>query len=63
MEKYVIGKFKKIIYENNESNFRVTLFRLEETIEKELNPDVGSLIHITGVMPNLRLDQKYKVYG
>lgn len=63
MEKFVIGKFKKIIYENNESNFRVTLFRLEETIEKELNPDVGSLIHITGVMPNLRLDQKYKVYG
>lgn len=63
MEKYIIGKFKKIIYENNESNFVVTLFKVEDTDDTFIKENMASLIHVTGILPNIRLDVKYKVYG
>ena len=63
MEKYIIGKFKKIIYENKESNFVVTLFKVEDTDDTFIKENMASLIHVTGILPNIRLDVKYKVYG
>ena len=41
MEKYIIGKFKKIIYENKESNFVVTLFKVEDTDDTFIKKKYG----------------------
>lgn len=62
-EKYIVGKFKKIIYENKDSNYYVTLFKLDENDETFLKGKVSNLIHVTGSFPNLNLEAKYKIYG
>ena len=44
MEKYIIGKFKKIIYENKESNFVVTLFKVEDTDDNFIKENINLVI-------------------
>ena len=53
MEKYIIGKFKKIIYENKESNFVVTLFKVEDTDDTFIKENMAKLNYFKRIFYNI----------
>ena len=64
MEKsYIKGKFKKIIYQNEDSNFTVALFKVSETNDLELSKYISKLIYVTGIIYDIRYDMDYMIYG
>ena len=63
MSLYIKGKFKKIIYQNEESNYVVTLFRLSETNDPKMKEFNKKTITVTGVIPNLKLEASYVLQG
>ena len=64
MEKsYIKGKFKKIIYQNEDSNFTVALFKVSETNDLEVSKYRDKLIYVTGIIYDIRYDMDYIIYG
>ena len=64
MEKsYIKGKFKKIIYQNEDSNFTVALFKVNETNDLEVSKYSDKLIYVTGIIYDIRYDMEYMIYG
>lgn len=64
MEKsYIKGKFKKLIYQNEESNFTVALFKISETNDLEVSKYISKLIYVTGIIYDIRYDMDYMIYG
>ena len=64
MEKsYIKGKFKKLIYQNEESNFTVALFKVSETNDLEVSKYRDKLIYVTGIIYDIRYDMDYMIYG
>ena len=64
MEKsYIKGKFKKIIYQNEDSNFTVALFKVSETNDLEVSKYISKLIYVTGIIYDIRYDMEYMIYG
>ena len=63
MECYIKGKFKKILYQNEESNYIVTLFRVKETNDPIMEEYINKTINVTGIMPNLKIDATYVLKG
>ena len=64
MEKsYIKGKFKKLIYQNEESNFIVALFKVSETNDLEVSKYSSKLIYVTGIIYDIRYDMEYIIYG
>ena len=63
MDYYIKGKFKKIVYQNTESNYAVTLFRILETNDPKMVEHLNKTINATGVLPNLKLDAPYILKG
>lgn len=63
MEKYIKGKFKKIIYQNEESNYVVALFKVEETNDELVIKKKGKDINVTGIIPNIKLNVLYNISG
>ena len=64
MEKsYIKGKFKKIIYQNEDSNFTVALFKVNETNDLEVSKYISKLIYVTGIIYDIRYDMDYIING
>jgi len=63
MDYYIKGKFKKIVYQNLESNYAVTLFRIKETNDPQMMEHLNKTINATGVIPNLKLEASYILKG
>lgn len=63
MDYYIKGKFKKVVYQNLESNYAVTLFRIKETNDPAMQEYVNKTINATGVIPNLKLEASYILKG
>ena len=64
MEKsYIKGKFKKIIYQNEDSNFTVALFKVNKTNDLEVSKYSDKLIYVTGIIYDIRYDMEYMIYG
>ena len=64
MEKsYIKGKFKKIIYQNEDSNFTVALFKVSETNDLEVSKYISKLIYVTGIIYDIRYDMDYIING
>ena len=64
MEKsYIKGKFKKIIYQNDNSNFTVALFKVNETNDLEVSKYISKLIYVTGIIYDIRYDMEYIING
>ena len=64
MEKsYIKGKFKKIIYQNEDSNFTVALFKVSETNDLEVSKYISKLIYVTGIIYDIRYDMDYLING
>ena len=57
---YIKGKFKNIIYQNYESNYVITLFRVKESDIKDI---VNKTITVTGTVFNLQLGATYIING
>ncbi|MGN1379327.1 MAG: ATP-dependent RecD-like DNA helicase [Bacilli bacterium] len=64
MEKsYIKGKFKKLIYQNEDSNFTVALFKVSETNDLEVTKYSSKLIYVTGIIYDIRYDMDYMIFG
>lgn len=63
MDYYIKGKFKKIVYQNLESNYVVTLFRIKETNDPNMVEHINKTVNATGVLPNLKLEAPYTLTG
>ena len=63
MTSYIKGKFKKIIYQNLESNYLVALFKVSETDNDVINSLENKLINVTGLINDLKLEIDYLLKG
>ncbi len=63
MSDYVIGSIKKIIFESNNSPYKVGLFRVKETNSEEMSIYVDKTISFTGSFMEINSDVEYKLYG
>lgn len=61
MEFFIKGKFTKVIYRNEESNYVVALFKVQETNDE--NIEVGKSINVNGIITDVKIDAKYILYG
>ena len=63
MSFFVKGKFKKIIYQNYESNYLVALFKVAESDNKDVQKEIGKLINVTGLTRDIKLEANYLLKG
>lgn len=63
MAYYIKGKFKKIVYQNNESSYSVTLFRVKESNDPAMEANINKTINATGAIPNIKLEATYTLFG
>ncbi|MBE6147941.1 MAG: ATP-dependent RecD-like DNA helicase [Firmicutes bacterium] len=63
MDYYIKGKFKKIVYQNDESNYVVTIFRIKETNDPRMVEYINKTINATGILPNIKLEAPYILTG
>ena len=63
MTYYIKGKFKKIIYQNSDNNYLVALFKVSETDCEEINKTDNKLIHVNGLINDVKLEANYLLKG
>ena len=60
---YIKGKFTKILYQNEDTNYVVALFRLQETDEEEFKEKIKKTINVNGIIVDVRLNYNYTLRG
>ncbi len=61
MDNYIKGIFKKTFY-NSDQGYKISLFKIKETNDQELEEYLGKTITITGYY-DLKEDENYLLYG
>ncbi len=60
---YIKGKFTKILYQNEDTNYMVALFRVRETDDEEVRGFVNKTISTNGIILDPRLNYTYTLMG
>ena len=63
MRNYILGSVRKIIFESNNSSYKVGLFKIRETNDPECEMYVGKIIGFTGNFNEINEDVDYILYG
>ena len=63
MNKYILGSIRKIIFESNNSPYKVGLFKVKETNDEDLLIYVDKVIGFTGEFMEINMDVDYILYG
>ena len=63
MRNYILGSVRKIIFESNNSSYKVGLFKIKETNDPECEMYVGKIIGFTGNFNEINEDVDYILYG
>ena len=63
MNKYILGSIRKIIYESNNSPYKVGLFRVKETNDEDMKIYIDKVISFTGSFMEINNDADYILYG
>lgn len=63
MKKYILGNIKKIIYESNNSPYKVGVFKVNDTNDDDMKEYVGKVIGFTGSFVDINADVEYILYG
>ena len=63
MKNYILGSIRKIIFESNNSSYKVGLFKIRETNDPECEMYVGKIIGFTGNFNEINEDVDYILYG
>ena len=63
MRNYILGSIRKIIFESNNSSYKVGLFKIRETNDPECEMYVGKIIGFTGNFNEINEDVDYILYG
>ena len=63
MKKYILGSIRKIIYESNNSPYKVGLFRVKDTNYSDYEEYIGKVIGFTGSFVDINKDLDYMLYG
>ena len=61
--KYIKGKVRNIIYQNQDNGYVVAVFRVKETTDDKMNEYVGKTVTITGTFLNINLEEVFILYG
>ena len=61
--KYIKGKVRNIIYQNQDNGYVVAVFRVKETTDDKMNEYVGKTITITGTFLDINLEEVFILYG
>ena len=59
----ITGKVKGIIYESDDSNYKVGLFRINKTDKEEWNIHIGKVVTFTGYIGELDTESNYQFKG
>ena len=62
MEKYIIGIYKKSIFQSNKG-YVIGLFKVKETNDEEMSIYLNKTVTFTGYFTDLKSDDNYKLYG
>ena len=63
MNKYILGSIRKIIFESNNSPYKVGLFKVKDTNDDDLSIYVDKVISFTGEFMEINMDSDYILYG
>ena len=63
MRNYISGSIRKIIFESNNSSYKVGLFKVKDTNDDEAKDFVGKIIGFTGNFNEINEDVDYILYG
>ena len=61
--KYIKGKMRNIIYQNQDNGYVVAVFRVKETTDDKMNEYVGKTVTITGTFLDINLEEVFILYG
>ena len=61
--KYIKGKMRNIIYQNEDNGYVVAVFRVKETTDDKMNEYVGKTVTITGTFLDINLEEVFILYG
>ena len=62
-QKFIKGKFKKILYQATDSTYVVALFRIKETNDEEMRMYLNKTITASGLIPDFKLEANYILNG
>ncbi len=63
MKKYILGNIRKIIYQSNNSPYKVGIFKVRETNDDELDSYIDKIISFTGSFSEINDNVDYVFYG
>ena len=63
MKKYIVGNIRKIIYESNNSPYKVGIFKVRETNDEDLTEYINKVIGFTGSFNEVNDNVDYIFYG
>ena len=63
MYKYIIGSIRKIIFESNNSPYKVGLFKVKDTNDEDMVIYKDKVIGFTGSFMEINDDVDYMLYG
>ena len=63
MNKYIVGSIKKIIFESNNSPYKVGLFRVKDTNDEDMLVYKDKTIGFTGSFMEINDEVDYILYG
>ena len=63
MKSYILGSVRKIIFESNNSPYKVGLFKVKDTNDDDLREYVNKIIGFTGSFNEINEDVDYMLYG
>ena len=61
--KYIKGKVRNIIYQNQDNGYVVAVFRVKETTDDKMNEYVGKTVTITGTFLDINLEEVFILHG
>ena len=62
MNKYILGSIRKIIFESNNSPYKVGLFKVKDTNYSDYEEYIGKAICFTGSFTDINKDLDYELY-
>ena len=60
---YIKGKFTKILFQSEDTNYVVSLFRVRETDDEDVKPFINKTINVNGTILDPRLNYTYTLMG
>ena len=63
MKNYILGSIRKIIFESNNSSYKVGLFKIKETNDPDALMYINKIIGFTGNFNEINEDVDYLLYG